>query len=286
MDNKESRYFVVKSLNHSGVLAKTELGEEVILLGKGIGFGVQQDQELTNIANNVKCYHLASGDDSLHEIVNDTDPVFLEIASDIITEAKKQFKNFDDNILVFLADHIAFSIERMKNGEHITNPLLEDIRLLFKEEFKVAKNARNIIEEKLGVIIDDDEIGYISLHIHSGLSNNKPAKALQYAQIVHELQAIIEDAFGIDIDVDSMSYMRLLNHIKFLVIRMDTDEKILVSVNEYAKKEFPESYAISCKICEYISNLERVELTSEEVGYLTLHIEKVRAFHFQNNNRT
>lgn len=270
------KYWVVKSLNHNGILAKTDQGKEVILLGKGIGFGLKPDQEISGLDKNVKCYGLENDDESLHDIVKDSDPIFLEITSEIIAEAEKVFQNFDTNILIPLADHIAFSIERIKGNTNITNPLTDDIKLLFKEEYKVAENARRIIEEKIGFTISDDEIGYISLHIHCGVTQEKPVQSMQFAQIVHQTVTMVEEAFDITIDDDSVSYIRLLNHIKFLLVRLERDEEVMISISDYTEKEFPESFAISEKVCAYISSLLRVELSSEEKGYLALHIEKVR----------
>ncbi|OCN04921.1 hypothetical protein A4S06_10055 [Erysipelotrichaceae bacterium MTC7] len=272
-------YTVVKALNHSAVLARTQQNEEVILLGKGIGFGLSPEQKLANVDKKVKCYYLENTNGSIHEIINDTDPVFLEITNEIITEAEKVFNSFDSNILLPLADHIAFSIERIKNDTSINNPLTDDIKLLFKDEYAVASKARQIIKDKIGFTISDDEIGYISLHIHCGLTNEKPIQSMQLTQIVHKTLSTVEQAYDIAIDVDSISYMRLLNHIKFLLVRLERNENVMVSINDFSAQSFPEAFALSDEICTYISSLLRTEISEEERGYLALHIEKVRVSH-------
>lgn len=269
-------YWVVKQLNNNGVLAKTSTDKEVILLGKGIGFNKKPNDQLVGVGDSIKCYGLENENESLQDIIKDSDPVFLEIASEIIAEAEKVFEQFDTNILLALADHIAFSIERIKSNLYISNPLTSDIRLLFKDEYTVAAKARKIIEDKIGFTISDDEIGYISLHIHCGITQEKPFKSMQFAQIVHQTVTEVEEAFHIHIDDNSISYARLLNHIKFLLLRLEKKEEVMISISDYTEKEFPEAFAIAAKICRYISSLLRVELSDDEKGYLALHIEKVR----------
>lgn len=108
----------------------------------------------------------------------------------------------------------------------ISNPLTSDIRLLFADEYEVAKKARKIIKRRLGYEITDDEIGYISLHIHAALSSQPPGRSLQVASIIHQTVNYVEETFNIVIDEDSIAYIRLVNHIKFLMVRLDRKEDV------------------------------------------------------------
>ena len=116
---------VIKALNHNGVLAiDTDTHKEYILLGKGIGFGKKVNERM-EAPENTQIYLLQQETDrgSTKEIIKNIEPEILEIASSIIMEAEKKFKKVDENILCPLADHIAFAIKRIKNNEHISNPL-------------------------------------------------------------------------------------------------------------------------------------------------------------------
>ena len=64
-----------------------------------------------------------------------------------------------------MADHIEFAVKRIRNHEPISNPLTDDIRILFHMEFKTAQYIRPILKEHFGIEIDDDEIGYLAMHI-------------------------------------------------------------------------------------------------------------------------
>ena len=271
--NKQ-RYEIIGTLNNNSVVAKDEHNKEVILLGKGIGFKKKKGDIVDNKLKNIKSYSLDKKKST--DVLQGVDPIFLEIANEIIRYAEKEFGDIDTNILLPLADHIAFSIDRIKNDMVISNPLTSDIKLLFADEYEVAKKARKIIKRRLGYEITDDEIGYISLHIHAALSSQPPARSLQVASIIHQTVTYEEETFHITIDENSVAYIRLVNHIKFLMVRLDRQEDVHVSMTDYTKEKFPESYAVACRVADYIEKLIREKISEDEIGYLAIHIERIR----------
>lgn len=271
--NKQ-RYEIIGTLNNNSVVAKDEHNKEVILLGKGIGFKKKKGDIVDNKLKNIKSYSLDKKKST--DVLQGVDPIFLEIANEIIRYAEKEFGDIDTNILLPLADHIAFSIDRIKNDMVISNPLTSDIKLLFADEYEVAKKAKKIIKRRLGYEITDDEIGYISLHIHAALSSQPPARSLQVASIIHQTVTYVEETFHITIDENSVAYIRLVNHIKFLMVRLDRQEDVHVSMTDYTKEKFPESYAVACRVADYIEKLIREKISEDEIGYLAIHIERIR----------
>ena len=47
------------------------------------------------------------------------------------------------------------------------NPFINDIRMLFPDEYEVALEGREVINKFISRMINDDEVGFITLHIHS-----------------------------------------------------------------------------------------------------------------------
>ena len=47
-------------------------------------------------------------------------------------------QHIDRSILFPMADHIAFAVKRMENKEQISNPLNDDIRVMFDREYKLS----------------------------------------------------------------------------------------------------------------------------------------------------
>ena len=268
---------VIKALNHNGVIA-IEMGtlKEYILLGKGIGFGKKVNERM-EAPENTHIYLLQKETERgpSKELINDIDPEILEIASSIITEAEKKFTKVDENILCPLADHIAFAVKRIENNEQISNPLTQDIRALFPEEYEVACKGKDIIKEIKGIDINEDEISYIAIHIHSSLGNEKVSQAMEIAMLVRACITSIEDRIGKEIDIESLSYNRLMSHIKYMAARTLKGETIKLDMNDYISERFPKSFEIAEEICRKLGRELKKDFKEVEIGYLAMHIERV-----------
>lgn len=269
-------YRVLKVLNNNGILVyEADNKREAIVLGKGVGFGIKINERVS-IPDNAKIYTLNDGKSgSALENAKEVEPVYFEIANEIIIEAEKAFGKIDNSILLPLADHIAFAIKRMNNGVEITNPLNEDIHALFSREYEVALKGRDIIRNAVGVDINNDEVGYITLHIHSALGEEKVAESMEIARALHECIENIEADLKISIDAASFSYSRLMSHIKYMVVRGRNGEKIQLDMNNYIKSQFPKAYEISEKTCRYLCDKLKIVLDDVEIGYLAMHIMRV-----------
>ena len=163
-------YRVLKVINNNALLAYDLHAEkEVIFLATGVGFGKKVNTLFDDVDGAKKFYT----NEKIKDVTQNVDPVYLEIADMILHEAELEFNDVDRMIQFALADHIAFAIERMENNIDIVNPFSKDISLLYKDEYKVAVKGAKIIQDKLGIEINDDEISYITLHIHSALGQDK-----------------------------------------------------------------------------------------------------------------
>ena len=270
-------YRVSKILNNNGVIAiNTEDNQEYILLGKGIGFGKKVSQRF-EVTEDTATYRLTEQTDrgSAKSLVQEMDPEFLEIADEVIREAEKVFGKVDRRIMIPLADHISFAVSRIRNQEQISNPLTEDIRILFHMEYKAASCVVPVLEQKFGITIGDDEVGYIALHVHSAIDDDKVSDAMKTARAVRECIEIVENAMGKRIDVMTLSYNRLMNHVRYMIVRALSGEKLKMSLNDYMSVKYPEEFAMAEKICEQIGKTIGCTLKDAETGYLAMHICRV-----------
>ena len=271
-------YRVSKVLNNNGVIAiDMDENKEYVILGKGVGFGKKVSQRFDK-PEGCATYRLEQETErgSAKELVKGIEPEYLEIADAILTESQKVFgDSIDRGILFPLADHISFAVARIRRNEQISNPLTEDIKVLFYSEFKVAETLKTILRERLQIEIDDHEVGYVALHIHSAIGDEKVSVAMQTARAVRECIDMIEKATGKPIDVLSLSYNRLMNHMKYMVARASTGEKLNLDMNEYMLDQYPQAYKIATDICKNLEGCIGHKLDEVETGYLAMHIERV-----------
>ena len=274
-------YRVRKALNHNTLIAiSMENNQEYLLIGKGIGFG-KKVSERFEIPENIECsvYSLQEQTErgKAMELIKGIEPVYLEIAGKVLAKSEEVFGKIDKNILFPMADHIAFAVQRIRANEQISNPLTDDIRTLFHMEYKTAECVKDILWEMLQVEIDEHEIGYIALHIHSAIEDENVALSMLIAMTVRECIRMIEEETGQTIDVMSLSYNRLMNHIRYMVARSIKGEKLKLNMNDYMSVKFPKSFWMATEVCKQLEKqLHRTSPLDEvEIGYLAMHIERV-----------
>lgn len=268
-------YRIAKVLNNNGVLA-TKDGQEVIFLGKGIGFG-KKVNDFYEPAPGVREYKMETKKQEKrlpHEIIGKVNPIYIEIASEIVKLSQREFGHVDTRILLPLADHIDFAIKRVKNIS-MSNPFAKDIELLFPEEYAVALKGKEFIKEMTGCEIPDDEVGYITLHVHSAIGSEHVTESIQAMEVIHESIDKLQEDLKIEIDDSSISYMRLMNHIKYLLLRLNTKEKLQMDISEFTREKFPFAYEQAKEMCLRLSNVINKAIPESEVGYLALHLERI-----------
>jgi len=276
-DGVYDMYRISKILNNNSIIAidMTD-NKEYILLGKGMGFG-KKVSERFEAPEDCSVYSLQEKSErgTNRELVKSVSPEYFEYANAILDEAEKRVGNLDRSILFPMADHISFAVQRIQNGEQIYNPLTEDIKALFHSEFKAALVLRDILKKEKNIDIDDDEIGYVSLHIHAAKEDIHTSISMKMAEAVRRCINIIENEKNCKIDVMSLSYNRLMNHVKFMVARIVKNEELKLNINDYLEFKIPESFTIATTICDELSIALKLEIKEVEIGYLAMHIERV-----------
>ena len=133
-------YRVGKVLNHNAVIGiHTETNKEYLIMGKGIGFGRKVSERMEARKEDV-IYSLQESTErgEARKLAASINPVYLEIADEVLTIAEKEFNTIDRNVIFPLADHIEYAVKRIINHEQISNPLTDDIRVLFYKEFHIS----------------------------------------------------------------------------------------------------------------------------------------------------
>ena len=270
---------VKKALNNNTVIAIGDRDHrEYLLIGKGVGFGKKVSQRI-EAPEECAIYSLYEHTErgSAMELVKGIDPIFLEIAEQVLKESERVFGKIDWSILFPMADHIAFAVKRIRAREQISNPLTGDIRALFHMEYHVAECIRPILAERLDVQIDEHEVGYIALHIHSAIENENVALSMQIAGSVRECIRLVEEKTGKAIDVNSLSYNRLMNHVRYMAARAAKGEKLKLDMNDYISEQFPDAFRLASVVCGHLEKYLKKQMDEVESGYLAMHIQRVAA---------
>lgn len=106
-------------------------------------------------------------------ILESQDKLYIDIAKDIIhmiSDILNVDLNNDNQLLTGLVIHLRPTVVRLQHGLKLRNPLLKRIKEEYSSIFVAVLSCSSIFEERLGVFINEDEVGYIALHVAVAMS--------------------------------------------------------------------------------------------------------------------
>lgn len=266
---------LVKHINNNFAVAEDSVGNQVIVQGKGIGFG-DLPRELKNFNGVVRTYY--NVDEAYVGMLNHIPSEIITLSGKIIDQVVNTIDcKLSANIIFTLADHICFSIERYKKNMHIKMPIIYDVKNLYEKEYAIGVYALKLIREELQEFLPEEEATYIALHIINAEEMEKN-KRISNDIIVANITTLIEDEYDMQINRNSFNYSRFVSHINYLLKRSRAHQTIQSKndqIFEYIKKEFPESFICANKISKYLEKEIKAQLNDEEKLYLMLHINRL-----------
>ena len=276
MDN----IIIEKVINNNIISAYDESGAEVIVMGRGIGFKKKQG-EVVPADQISKIFRIKSRTltEQFKELLANMPLERVRISDEIISHAKDHLKlKLNQSIYVTLTDHINFAIERVSQGIEPQNALLWEIKRFYPQEFQLGIYALELIQDRLGILLPEDEAGFIALHFVNAEYGTDIRDAVKFPDQMQAIVDIVERDLGILLDESSLHYERFMTHIKFLIQRIYRKELLSSEDRELSllmQRKYPREYQCSVKVAEYIMQATGCRLSEEEIMYLSVHIRRV-----------
>ena len=271
---------VDKVINNNLIRSHDEKGQEVLVMGCGIGFK-KKPGEYIDDGKVEKVYVLRKEErQHMEELFSSMPLECIQATNEIVEYATislgKQLSNY---LYLNLCDHIHFAIQRSKGGIPIQNALLTEIKRFYNHEYQIGMESLNIIERKTGVLLPEDEAGFIAMHlVNASMDFHDMGHTQEMMKIIRRILNIVRYHFQIELDEDSIHYDRFITHLKFFVKRVfsgtelnENDEAFFIMI----KNQYKEEYACVLKIYEYIRKEYEICLTNDEIMYLIIHIRRV-----------
>ena len=276
MDN----IIIEKVINNNIISAYEKSGAEVIVMGRGIGFKKKQG-EMVPADQISKIFRIKSRTlaEQFKELLANMPLERVRISDEIISHAKDHLKlKLNQSIYVTLTDHINFAIERVSQGIEPQNALLWEIKRFYPQEFQLGIYALELIQDRLDILLPEDEAGFIALHFVNAEYGTDIRDAVKFPDQMQAIVDIVERELGILLDESSLHYERFMTHIKFLIQRIYRKELLSSEDRELSlmmQRKYPREYQCSVKVAEYIMQATGCRLSEEEIMYLSVHIRRV-----------
>lgn len=159
---------ISKQLNNNIVIASDSQGREVVLMGKGIGFGCKVGSEPGMSLVEKQFFGLSSGDhiQQLAELLERIPLEHLSLGMEVAEHIQEKIKNpLNETLVLLISDHISFALERRRKGLDLSNALLWESKKFYPEEYRLGLDALDIIERSTDVRLREDEAGFLAMHI-------------------------------------------------------------------------------------------------------------------------
>lgn len=266
-------------LNNNVVIALDENGNQIVVVGSGIGYyrkkgdGIQEDKIrkiFTCESNRTK------------ELVMSVSPEIIELVNDINAKSKKE-NNFEmeDEALLVLADHINFALKRISEGLELSNPFLEEIQILFQNEYRIGVYAQDRIHSLKGILIPEAEVAYIAMHLISAKYHQEKNVLSRNFEVIDISLNYINQNYLKDVNKDSLAYNRLVNHLKFFAERYLTNkesEKKDSLLNDTLRETFIEETECINGLAKVLKKKFGIPVTESEMNYIIIHLRNCRNF--------
>ena len=146
---------------------------------------------------------------------------------------------------------------------------------MFPDEYRIAEQGLHAIEREEGLSLPPEEAGYLSLHIHAGVSEQNAGDSLTNIRLASECIAMLERELGISFKRTELKYTRLISHVCYMILRIRAHEDVPIQMDEYVQNMYPDACALARKICIFLEKQLKLPVASAEVTLLAIHIQRV-----------
>lgn len=271
---------IEKIINNNVITTILEEGQEAVIMGNGIGF----KKRIGEMVDDSKIEKLFKIDNNRNkkkfiELLQSTSPDYFILTEKIVKYAENQLdKTLSELIYVLMTDHIVFAIQREKDGLFLPNPMLWEIKNLYKDEFNIGLWSLQLIKETFNITLPEDEAAFIALHIVNASLGEEMYNTMNITILTKNILKIIKNHFLIEFNEDSLDYIRLVTHLKFFSQRLFKREQVVnedEDLYEILKDKYPKENECVEKIRKFIEREFNYCIIMQEKIYLIMHIKKV-----------
>lgn len=274
---------VDKVINNNIIRSLDDKNNEIIVMGSGLRFKKKPGDRVDE-SKIEKIYQLKDEKQrkSLEGVLASIPLPVIQAVNEIVDYgALSMGVKLNDVIYISLADHINFAIERTRNGVNIPNALRSEIRGFYPGEYEAGKEALKMIEQRLGIVLPEDEAGFIALHfINASSETENMAVTRQMMEMIQNVIKVLKYQGQINLDPDSLAYERFMTHLKYFGRRLfgsqpNTEPPIDTGLYQMIKSQYKEAYLKVLKIGDMIQKQYGKELSNDEMVYLTIHVNRL-----------
>lgn len=270
-------YEAVQICNNNVVLARKASGDQVVVVGKGVGYGLRRGSYIDDDIPGSRVFSILDGSVDLNNVKHlDYDTAKVKrVTREIVHTARNQLGIENEKLYDALYDHIVFAIERLKIGLPIENPFITEISVLCNREFDVAELAAQLIRRELDVDIGEAERGFIALHLYSARGNLHISAAMRNARVYQDAVNTVDRLYGMALDENASARRVFLTTLNHLVAAAQSRTLLDLPVRHQVCLSMNRHYRTAQALDALLARELEVELSDDALAYLALTVSLV-----------
>ena len=276
---QRSDMVIAKVINNNVVSSWDADHKEIIVMGRGIGFQKKPGQTVRE-EDIDKIFRLENRDvrERFKDLLENMPMEYIRLSADIISFAKERLDaRLSQSVYLTLTDHLGFAIGRFQEGMAFSNALYREIKRFYPEEFGIGMYALDLIEQRSGIRLPDDEAASIAIHLVDAEFDIKVRDAWSMTTLLQDMVGLLERELQLPKE-DSYNRDCLLSNLKFLAHRLlllppeerRGDPEFERFIREHCRKE----YVCAGMVQDFVGEKYRCRMTEEERINLTLWLKQ------------
>ena len=274
--------------NNNVALTVNHLGQEAVVIGRGIAFGKRKGQMIDPAAvEQTFVPEQGMSGERLSLTLSEIPAEILSIATGLESRVRADgVLELSNSFIIPLADHLHYAVMRAREGVRVDYPLAPEVTLLYPREVEYGRSVIAAVRERLQVQMDPGEAIPLALHlVNAQFATADMSQAFRMTEVFAQVFEIIEASYEQKIDPDSMSAARFVTHLRYLFVRASRasaesaehaeDEVSQPSLLAALRADAPRAFACAQRVLLVLQMQLKQSLTRDELTYLTIHIARL-----------
>ncbi|WP_136193100.1 PRD domain-containing protein [Actinomyces procaprae] len=273
---------ILRVFNNNVVLARDELGREVVLTGRGLGFQCKPGQDADN-SRVARRYVLAQNAESVGEVMAAIPLERIALIERTFRAAARDLgTTVPSSTIVAVVDHVNQAMERAAAGIVMDYPLRAEAAHLHPEELRLAERMVTELNHAQEVQLPDGEAVALALHLFAAaVGAPSTREAARQSKLIGQVMGILEAAYGDDFRPDSIDAARFAVHLRYFLVRARTGEQLDdgtgTAIAESLRTRYPGAYRVAVRVKELLEMRLGIAVRDDETAYLTMHVARLEA---------
>lgn len=208
--------------NNNVALTVNHLGQEAVVIGRGIAFGKRKGQMIDPAAvEQTFVPEQGMSGERLSLTLSEIPAEILSIATGLESRVRADgVLELSNSFIIPLADHLHYAVMRAREGVRVDYPLAPEVTLLYPREVEYGRSVIAAVRERLQVQMDPGEAIPLALHlVNAQFATADMSQAFRMTEVFAQVFEIIEASYERTLDPDSVSSARFITHLRYLFVR-------------------------------------------------------------------